>query len=171
MDTAPENLKGFGAVKGISLWNPWAVLVIAGKKRVETRSWGTRYRGGLVIHAALKWTRELRSLAAAEPFKSHLAALGFGVGTGEVRPPLRCLLGTVELADCVPVESLEPNETERAFGDFTPGRFGWVLRFPRPFPKPIPYAGSRGLFEVPNKLFHAVFPGTVSYEAPAGTEK
>lgn len=39
-------------MKAISLWQPWASLVPAGAKPVETRSWSTSYRGPLAIHAA-----------------------------------------------------------------------------------------------------------------------
>lgn len=37
--------------KALSLWEPWASLVVWGLKLVETRSWQTRYRGRLWIHA------------------------------------------------------------------------------------------------------------------------
>lgn len=35
--------------KAISLKQPWANLVAAGKKTIETRKWITKYRGDLVI--------------------------------------------------------------------------------------------------------------------------
>jgi hypothetical protein len=35
--------------KAILLKQPWANLVAAGKKTVETRKWSTKYRGDLVI--------------------------------------------------------------------------------------------------------------------------
>ena len=39
-------------MKVLSLWQPWASLVAFGRKRIETRSWSTSYRGPLMIHAA-----------------------------------------------------------------------------------------------------------------------
>lgn len=39
-------------MNAISLWQPWASLVAAGIKRIETRSWGTNFRGPIAIHAA-----------------------------------------------------------------------------------------------------------------------
>ena len=39
-------------IKTITLWQPWASLVVHGYKRWETRSWRTPYRGWLAIHAA-----------------------------------------------------------------------------------------------------------------------
>ena len=35
--------------KAISLKQPWANLVVQGKKTIETRKWATTYRGDLVI--------------------------------------------------------------------------------------------------------------------------
>lgn len=38
----------------LTLWQPWASLVAAGVKTVETRHWSTKYRGPLIIHAAAR---------------------------------------------------------------------------------------------------------------------
>jgi hypothetical protein len=38
-------------MKAITLWQPWASFVGLGVKTIETRSWSTRYRGPLAIHA------------------------------------------------------------------------------------------------------------------------
>ena len=56
------------------------------------------------------------------------------------------VLGTVELVDCVPVEALigKLSERERVLGDYTPGRFAWVLKNPVIFDRPIPARGFQG---------------------------
>lgn len=38
-------------MKALTLREPWASLVLEGVKTLETRSWATRYRGELFIHA------------------------------------------------------------------------------------------------------------------------
>lgn len=38
-------------VKAITLIQPWATLVADGAKMIETRSWGTKYRGFMAVHA------------------------------------------------------------------------------------------------------------------------
>lgn len=48
-------------IKAISLHQPWASLIAMGFKKFETRSWGTNYRGKLVICAALKNTKQQQS--------------------------------------------------------------------------------------------------------------
>jgi hypothetical protein len=40
--------------KAISLKQPWANLVAEGAKTIETRTWGTRYRGDIVICSSRK---------------------------------------------------------------------------------------------------------------------
>src|SRR4051794_18968482 len=42
------------APRVLSLKQPWAWAVSAGKKKVENRSWNTPYRGTVYIHASTK---------------------------------------------------------------------------------------------------------------------
>lgn len=39
-------------MKAITIWQPWASLLVCGEKKYETRSWATSYRGPIAIHAA-----------------------------------------------------------------------------------------------------------------------
>lgn len=41
-------------IKALTIRQPWAQLIALGVKTIETRSWSTRYRGPLAIHAAAK---------------------------------------------------------------------------------------------------------------------
>lgn len=41
-------------MKAITIWQPWASLIVCGAKKYETRSWKTDYRGKIAIHAAKK---------------------------------------------------------------------------------------------------------------------
>lgn len=41
-------------IRTLTLWQPWASLVALGVKTIETRSWSTRHRGPLYIHAAAR---------------------------------------------------------------------------------------------------------------------
>ena len=47
------NLKN-PAVKALTIRQPWAELILRGRKPYELRSWKTNYRGPLVIHSAMK---------------------------------------------------------------------------------------------------------------------
>lgn len=38
-------------MKAITIRQPWASLIALGEKKIETRSWQTKYRGPILIHA------------------------------------------------------------------------------------------------------------------------
>lgn len=40
-------------MKCISVHQPWAYLLAAGRRKIEVRSWDTKYRGPILIHAGL----------------------------------------------------------------------------------------------------------------------
>uniref|UniRef100_A0A6M3J354 ASCH domain-containing protein n=1 Tax=viral metagenome TaxID=1070528 RepID=A0A6M3J354_9ZZZZ len=43
-------------MKAISLWQPWASAMALGWKKIETRSWGTSYRGPpLILMFVFSW--------------------------------------------------------------------------------------------------------------------
>lgn len=44
-------------MKAISIRQPWAWLIVNGFKDIENRTWYTRYRGPVLIHAAKGMTR------------------------------------------------------------------------------------------------------------------
>jgi hypothetical protein len=151
-------------MKCLSLWQPWASLWMSGHKSFETRSWPTSHRGPIGVHAAKKRPIEIPGLldmlrADWEAWSTALAAIGCPVdhehrliGLGGL--PYGCLLGSGRLTGCVRIDDLNtPELPERAFGDYTPGRFAWRMSDRHPLPTPVPYRGSQGLFEVPDELF------------------
>jgi len=145
-------------VKCISLWQPWATLMVIGAKRNETRSWPTSHRGVIAIHAAKKWTHELADMCLTEPFldvlKDEFSSRSAYRSGGAI--PLGVIVGTVEIVGCKQItEENRPSGNERAFGDYTPGRFGWQARNPVRFAEPIPFRGAQGFFEVPDSLLLA----------------
>ena len=61
-------------MKVLSLIEPYATLIVEKKKKIETRSWKTNYRGILYIHASLtkmdkkdKENKTLLALVKNEP--------------------------------------------------------------------------------------------------------
>jgi activating signal cointegrator 1 len=160
-------------VKALSLTQPWATLVAIGAKRIETRSWPTKYRGPLAIHAAKsfpKWAREFTTEPVCyEAVRICCAYLRIDERlNGFPAYPTGAILATCRLANCLPSEvldnrhnvfsvSLEPlSDQERAFGDYSPGRFAWILEDVKLLPKPIPVKGSLGLWEWQQKAMEEV---------------
>jgi hypothetical protein len=130
-----------GAVKAISLTQPYATAMVLTPdvKRNETRSWATKHRGPLAIHAAKGFPKWAREFAAAEYF----------AGTIPYPVPLSGVVGVVEVFDCVPTEEIAPHLSpiELRFGDYTPGRWAWLTKLVERFETPIPARGALGLWE------------------------
>lgn len=130
---------------GLSLTQPWASLCAWCEKMVETRSWPARFRGPFAIHAAKGFPVSCRELCEEEPFASALERHG-------VRSwkdlPLGAIVGTASLDECGrigrrnghvwldyafgyrqrdPDDGIPVTGDEVEFGDYTPGRFGFVM--------------------------------------------
>lgn len=136
-------------MKALSVWQPWASLIVSGKKRIETRPWPapSSVRGQRIAIASTKVMRaEQRKAVAEQSFRANYAQTGL--------PPLEelpmaCVLGTVLVDTCREIDSalLELiDEQECAFGWYEPGRFAWLLRDPEPFDRPVPVRGGQGLW-------------------------
>ena len=138
-------------MKAISLWQPWASLIANGHKQFETRSWATRYRGTIAIHAAKKWNTELAGLVWKSPFYEALSGVSrtnLSRNIDEVLPR-GCVVAIAHLQDCIEITAdNQPGAREQAFGDFTPGQFMWKFGNIYKLPEPVPYRGQQGLFHV-----------------------
>lgn len=134
-------------MKALTVTQPWATLIASGAKRIETRSWRTRYRGPLAIHAAATLPR----WALRACFNELIAS---ALGAASIRNlsdlPRGAVVAVAELVDCQPVDELPRRlltAHERRFGDYTPGRYGWVLDDVRLLRRPVPARGALGLWE------------------------
>lgn len=147
-------------MKALSIWQPWASLLVAGIKAYETRRWsppvdlmGQR----IALHAA-RTEHGLRIFCDQMVNAStamHRWAAGLRLGLPQVDLPHGCLLGTAILAFALKTDSPLvagdlPQET--ALGDWSPGRWAWRLTDPEPLPEPIPWRGQQGLFSVPDHI-------------------
>lgn len=140
-------------MKALTLYQPYAYAVVAGLKKYETRPRKTNIRGRVAIHAGK------RGFYAGGPLAVEQKAAAITVITrmeyeqkGE-RPieelpyfPKGAVIGTVEIVDCKPIEEVLPTltEEERLLGDYSPGRYAWILKNPVIFEKSIPEKGKQG---------------------------
>jgi hypothetical protein len=135
-------------MKALSIWQPWACLIISRHKKIETRGWPAPHsiRGKRIVIASTKTIRREQRLAARElAFQVHYSMTGLPLIDDL---PMGCILGTVMVKNCRAIgpdlmQALEP--AEEAFGRYAPGRFGWLLRDPQPLLSPIPVRGGQGL--------------------------
>ncbi len=135
-------------MKALSLTQPWAQLVVMGEKHVETRSWNTKLRGRIAIHATKTFPRWARDLITSPPH--YLSALQLYA----VEPmPLGSIIGTVEIVDSCRTDDIQGiSEKEAAFGDYGHGRWAWSLKDAVNFSEPMPCRGALGLWEVPDNV-------------------
>lgn len=147
-------------MKALTLTQPYATLVAIGAKRIETRSWATSYRGPLAIHAGaglgpVGERRAFARLCRTRPFEQALGAADLpnydlypeGMPFGAVVALVR-LVGICRITNAG-IEGFQPQPAanEIAFGDYTPGRYAWLLADVRPLAEPIPAKGALGLWE------------------------
>ncbi len=134
-------------MKVVSLLEPWAYLWATQQKKLETRSWATKYRGRMGLHASKGFVGYNSLLCFQEPFLSALLEVGIGA---PAMLPKGAIIATFDLVDVIPitpgfVTTLSPKEI--AFGDYTPSRFAWVPKNMKLLPEPIPVKGQLGLWE------------------------
>lgn len=145
-------------MKALSVTQPWASLLISGAKKIETRSWAApRSLVGqrILIHASKGWARAERELCSQDPFDQALFLAGFD---SHESVPRGCILGSVRLVECRRTEALLPHleGDEAEFGDFSAGRWGWVMADPVPLEAPISARGALGIWEFPELLRHDI---------------
>lgn len=147
-------------MKVLSLLQPWATLVVIGAKKIETRSWGTKFRGDILIHASKKMTNLQKDLCKSEPFAialKDIEELKLGGIIGKVK--IVAILTTEVIQKCpvipYPDEQWIYNDHEEYFGDYSPGRYGWMLSSPVQFTHFIPVNGSLGLWDFDQPICHS----------------
>lgn len=144
-------------MKALSLNQPHASAIVVGAKTIETRSRRTHYRGPLAIHASASRGTGPRG---AHPFKHIFEGIletcmeSRFLFTDNLAQdfdtlPFGAVIATCELVDCVRVEDIRGrlSELELGWGNYSDGRFAWVLAAVHPLEKPIAAKGMLGLWE------------------------
>ncbi len=155
-------------MRAISLWQPWASLLVFGLKRFETRAYPfpASLRGHrIAIHAAKKdvamdpqFARAVFQMLTDAGMSRDQVAFGAIVGTLELRDAYQMgshiegasrsrLWDVKELVDRRCPASVDV-ATEAALGDFRLDRWAWECVKPHALAKPIPYMGKQGFFDV-----------------------
>ncbi len=165
-------------MKALSVTQPHAQLIALLMKLIETRSWATSYRGQLAIHAAkglgpVGGKRGLLDLCGEQPFFGALYPIVPGADRYCDKEaiadalPLGAIVAVCDLVACRPATELgngffsgprsietgmvrlwKLTDQERAFGDYSPGRFAWLLDNIRALPEPVPAKGQLGLWQL-----------------------
>lgn len=146
--------------KVISLTQPYATCCVLGIKTRETRSWSTKHRGPLFIHASKgfpAWAKNVaKSLFDVPEIREKLAANGI---KSVADFPIGKIIGGVDLLSCHKVvdrglrfavlsDGTEVTGNEFQLGDYsTDKRRAWKLANPRELVVPIPAKGQLQIWE------------------------
>lgn len=126
-------------MKVITLWQPWASFVADGEKKIETRSFQTKHRGLLAIHAA-KTKIGFTQFANGEKFSKAVIA--------PEKFPFGKIICVVSLSNVCRTEEIRKSlsSLELALGNYENGRFAWQLKLIHKFKMPIPEVGKQGFW-------------------------
>lgn len=143
-------------MKAITICQPYAHLIVTGAKRVENRTWPTRYRGPLLIHAGKSrdWLDVQYDDAGCEydaAYNIHIDTMDFGA-----------IVGRAVLADCVHRDTITA-DAMKGCGlavrypwldkhEHAEGPWCWVLVDVLRLEQAVPWRGAQGLFDVPNEV-------------------
>ena len=120
-------------MKAITVQQPLAWAIITGRKRIENRTRRSAARGRIAVHSSQRRHPRWRSLLAMLTSRERKSCQ---------ESPLGCIIGTVEIVDCV----------DRSDDPTFSGDVGFVLAKPRRLAKPIPCDGHRGFWTIPDEV-------------------
>ena len=117
-------------MKALSLKQPYAELVVDGRKKIELRNWRTKFRGEFFIHAA------------KNPDKESMKRFGF------TTLPLGFLVWKANLIDVKTYENEEEHSKDKDLhlASSSCGNHGFILKNPIKI-EPIPFKGKLNFFE------------------------
>lgn len=133
-------------IDALSIKQPWAALIAAGFKTIETRTWNLNYRGPLLI------------VSSKAPDKRGLCT-GMDGPTADAMEPYLVYgqaLALCKLVDCRPMTIKDQTAAMCRVYDKA---HAWILEDIRPLLEPFPVSGRLGLYgvEVPENVKLAGF--------------
>jgi len=141
----------------LSMWQPWASLLVLGIKRFEGRGWYTSHRGRLWIASG---SREVDpdEVAAIEAEYRQV----YGPDAKIPFPteyPTSSLLGCVDLNACWTQEEFQEYRRNHPVGtENSSSAFVFVCSHPRLLPLPQRISGQHKLWHLPPRLLHTIQP-------------
>ena len=130
----------------LSIKEPFASLIKNKKKFIETRSWRTHYRGVLYIHASKK------KIGNSIDNRIELKNM---VGNDEMNYGL--IICKCKLVDCIEMTEEYIEKIKKEFpdqyicGEYSVGRFAWILEDVEPLNIKIPATGNLGIWNYYNE--------------------
>lgn len=123
-------------LKCLSVSQPFADLIVSGKKTIELRKWNTNFRGEFLIHAPTK-------IRVEDCQRLGISASSLVVGA---------IVGKAVLYGVKKYHTKKELEQDRKYHlagtEFSGSKFGFMLKSAKKFAIPIPQRGQLGFFDV-----------------------
>jgi hypothetical protein len=123
-------------LKCLSLKQPFAELLVSGKKIIELRKWNTNYRGVFLVHASKSIDLEACKRLGIDPSSLIIGAV----------------IGSAEIYDVKHYKNKEEFDEDKnkhlADDSFLSSHYGFLIKSPKRMEKPIYINGKLGFFEV-----------------------
>ncbi len=129
-------------MKALSIQQPFAYCITHGTKRVENRTWYTRVRGPVLIHASKAYQTDTEYVINA--YSPDLDIIEMK------RAPRGAIVGAAMLVACVRAHEVAEDQRIWAGGPWC-FVFADVMAY-----SPIPYRGELGFFEFPDEIVAGV---------------
>jgi hypothetical protein len=133
-------------MKALTLWQPWAQIVVAGLKMVENRPWPLWHSmtgRQVAIHAGRKWDDEcVRKVNDFWPKHD-----GLKDAIDRARANLGKVVGVVTFTDCV--THVEANGFPAGHEPWFSGPYGFIARDAREIVEGIPCKGALAFWDLP----------------------
>jgi hypothetical protein len=138
-------------MQALTIHEPWATLLVKGKKQFETREWQRNYRGLLAIHSG-------KQSVDIEDYPLGLSEIldDSKITQDNLNNNKQKIIAIATLKDIHLMTDKfinEQSELERLTGFWEPRRFAWELTNIKLLPEPIAARGMPGLWTVPDNIY------------------
>jgi len=125
-------------MKSLTIKQPWAELILRGKKKIELRKWNTKFRGEFLIHSS------------KDPDEMAMKNFGFEI------LPNGYILGKINLEDVKEYPNGDSllKDKKLHLADDGWGNYGFILKNPKRINK-IPYRGQLGFWNFEGETIEA----------------
>lgn len=121
-------------MRALTIRQPWAHAITHHHKTIENRTWNTRHRGPIAIHAATSHNHA----AYHDPNITPLGLTPANLTRGAITATATLTHTHPDDGECNPWAM--------------PGHWHWLLTDVRPLPEPIPCTGRLGLWHLPDHI-------------------
>ena len=146
-------------MKALTICQPYAELIASGDKRVENRTWPTRHRGPLLIHAgkSREWLN-LGPRGEIEQDPDDQMDRNSGLWLSDM--VFGAVVAQVDVIDCLQSDDILRGAHDEQYPwirahSHVQGPWCWVLGNVRRIEPAVPWRGAQGLFDIDDERLEA----------------